>query len=255
VNDTDDKDGVLHFIDETAEYHVFNIQELHYETLADEGYIWRQAPTQAWPKRDVVYSYDRSVWSTNGPLIQERVINQDMLQTGENGRAALGVDLNGDGFADILLRNKGGYDSRSSKAQNLKAMIDGKPQVVPSHHPSFPAPTNYEPGSTRLFLNRYGPSTGGHWIQLVLEDDSGTLNKDAIGAKVILNGKYLRYRRASDGSFVSSALVPVLIGIGTDKADYVEVRWPDKNRAVTRHELGGVVDQTVKIVRSKGVAR
>jgi hypothetical protein len=247
--------GKARFIDQTAEHHVFNIHEMRYETLADHGYVWRQAPTQAWPKRDVVYNFDRSVWSTNGPMIQERIVNQDLLQCAENARAALGVDLNDDGFADILVRNKGGYDSRSSKANNLMGLVDGKPRVIPSHHPSFPAPTNYEPGSTRVFLNRYGPETGGQWVKLKLVDDSGTKNRDAIGAKVVLNGKWVRYHRPSDGSFVSAVLAPVHFGMGEDVAQVIEVRWPDAARTVTRHEVGGVANQTIEIVRSKGVVR
>jgi FG-GAP-like repeat/ASPIC and UnbV len=255
INDTEGPGGALRFIDQTAEHHAFNIHEMRYDTLAEEGYIWRPAPTQAWPKRDVVYNYDRSVWSTNGPVIQERVVNQDMLQTAENGRAALGADLNGDGFADILLRNKGGYDSRASNAQNLKAMVDGKAQVVPSHHASFPAPTNYEPGSTRVFLNRYTPETGGNWLKVKLVDDSGTLNKDAIGAKVVVDGKHLKYFRPTDGSFVSTSLVPLLFGIGEAQANVIEVRWPDAARTVTRHQLGGIANTTVTISRTQGVVR
>lgn len=256
VNTTDRPGDPLRFVDQTAEHRVFNIQEMRYDSLAEHGYIWRQAPTQAWPKRDVVYNYDRSVWSTNGPLIQERVVNQDLLQTAENGRAALGADLNGDGFGDILVRNKGGYDSRSSKAQNLKAMVEGKAQVVPSHHPSFPAPTNYEPGSTRVFLNRYTPETGGNWIKVKLVDDSGTLNKDAVGAKVVVDGKHVKYFRPADGSFVSTALVPLLFGLGKGgNASTIEVRWPDAARTTTRHEVGGVSNTTVTIVRSQGVAK
>ncbi len=254
VNQTEKPGDPLRFADQTAEYHVFNIQEMRYDKLASEGMVYRPAPTQSWTKRDVVYSYDRSVWSTNGPLIQERVINQDMIQAGENGRAALGVDLNGDGFGDLLVRNKGGYDSRSSKAQNLKAKIDGKAQVVPSHHPSFPAPTNYEPGSTRVFLNRYGPTTGGNWIKITLVDDSGTLNRDAVGAKVVVNGKHVRYFRPSDGSFVSAALVPMLFGIGEEQVTSVEVRWPDRAKTVTRYTLDPVANRGLTIVRSTGVA-
>lgn len=244
--------GELRFADQTAEHHVFNIHELKYDKLADEGYIYRQAPTQAWPKRDMVYSYDRSVWSTNGPLIQERIVNQDMLQTAENGRAALSADLNGDGFADLLVRNKGGYDSRSSKANNLAAMVDGKKTVIPSHHPSFPAPTTYEPGSTRVFLNRYAT---GNWVKIDLEDDTGTLNKDAIGAKIIVNGKWARFHRPSDGSFVSCVLAPTQFGMGTERAQTIEVRWPDKARTVDRYVVSNVANETIQIVRSKGVVR
>jgi len=116
-------DGKAHFVDLTAEHHLFNIEELKYERLQSQGYIYRKSPRQNWGKRDVVYNYDRSNWALQGPGIQEKITNQDLIQTAENGRAVVAADLNNDGFVDLILRNKGGYDSRSSSATNLKATV------------------------------------------------------------------------------------------------------------------------------------
>ena len=96
----------------------------------------------------MVHSYDRSNWSLHGPGVQEKITNQDLIQASENGRAVVSADLNNDGFLDLILRNQGGYDSRSSNGSNLKAVIDGQPQVIPAHDYNYPTPTNYEPGRT-----------------------------------------------------------------------------------------------------------
>ena len=243
--------GALRLADQTAEHRVFNIQELRYERLATDGYVYRPAPRQNWGKRDVVYSYDRSVWASEGPKVQERVINQDLIQAAENGRAAVAVDLNGDGAADLLLRNKGGYDSRSSQARNLRFMQDGRPRVLPAHDNNYPTPTQYEPGSTRLFLNTYRKH---RWLKVRLVDDrSGALNRDAIGARIVLNRRWLRVRRAGDGNFASNVFAPLHFGMGRELATTLEVTWPDRDRTVTRIALDGLANRTITVSRTKGL--
>lgn len=246
-------DGKLRFIDLTAEHHVFNIQELRYDRLADEGYVYRKAPRQNWGKRDQVNSYDRSVWASEGPKVNERIINQDMIQAAENGRAAVAADLNGDGSVDLVLRNKGGYDSRSSSASNLKFMHEGRAQVLPAHDNNYPSPTNYEPGSTRVFLNRHSAN---HWLTVSLVDDRpGTHNRDAIGARVELDGRVARVRRSGDGSFASNSFVPLHFGLGKDTARQLVIHWPDRERSKTTVDLGGIRNQHVRISRAKGLLR
>ena len=246
-------DGRARFIDLTAEHHAFNIEELQYDRLNAEGYVYRKAPRQNWGKRDVVHSYDRSVWASEGPKINERVINQDLIQTAENGRAAIAADLNGDGTIDLLIRNKGGYDSRSSTAVNLKFMHKGRPRVLPGHDNNFPSPTNFEPGRTRLFLNRYKST---HWLDVWLVDDRpGARNRDAIGARVILDDRQALVRRAGDGSFASNSLVPLHFGLGQHTTKELVIHWPDRERTVTRVQLDGRRDQTVKVSRTRGLLR
>ncbi len=239
--------GALRFVDLTAEHHVFNIEELNYDSLESAGYIFRKSPLQNWGKRSMVYSHDVSVWGFQGPGIVERITNHDLIQTAENGRATVAADLNSDGFADLLLRNMGGYDSRRSNAQNLKARVDGRVAVIPAHDPNFPTPTNYEPGRTRVFLNTY---SGNHWIKIRLIDDTeGALNRDAVGARVTINDRHMQVTRSGGGGFISNYVGPLLFGLDQETATSVEIRWPDKARAVTRLALPEYANGTLTIYK------
>ena len=236
------------FVDLTAEHRLFNIEELRYDKLADEGYVYRQAPRQNWGKRSMVYSYDVSVWGLQGLGIVERITNQDLIQTAENGRSVIAADFNGDGFSDLLMRNIGGYDSRGSDSKNLKARIDGRVQVVPAHDANFPSPTNYEPGRTRLFINGY---RGANWLKVQLIDDTdGSLNRFAVGAEVSINDRYLQVVRSGGGGFLSNAFTPLLFGLGEDRARAIRVRWPDRRRSETVLELDGLARGLLTVRKS-----
>ncbi len=243
--------GPLRFADLTAEHQVFNIEELQYDKLASEGYIYRKAPLQNWGKRDMVYSYDRSNWALQGPGIQERVSNQDLIQCAENGRSVVAADLNGDGFADLILRNQGGYDSRRSNSKNLKADFNGRQQVLPAHNNNYPSPTNYEPGSTRLFINNYSAN---NWLKLRLVDDTpGSFNRDAIGARVIVNSRYLQVQRSGQGGFLSNKFADLLFGLGDESAEMIEIHWPDRERTVTRHKVDALRNTLLTISKHNGL--
>jgi hypothetical protein len=172
-----------------------------------------------------------------GVGVIEHVTNQDMIQTAENGRGAMSADLNGDGFADLIVTNMGGYDSRSPRATNLKARIDGKIRTIPSHDPNFPTPTNYEPGPVRVFLNQYD---GNEWIKIEPIDDSpGALNHFAVGAKVVVNDAHVLVERSGSGGYISNAVGPLLFGLGKEVAKKVTVHWPDRERTVSEVLLPG----------------
>ena len=245
--------GALRFADLTAEHHLFNIQELQFDRLESDGYIYRKAPRQNWGKRDMVYSYDRGNWALQGPGIQERVTNQDLIQTAENGRATVAADVNGDGFVDLLLRNQGGYDSRSSEALNLHAMIDGRPRVLPAHNYNYPTPTNYEPGGSRLFINTY---TQNNWLKIRLIDEApGSFNRDAIGARVVVNDRHLRVKRSGQGGFLSNKFEELHVGLADEAAHTVAVHWPDKERTVTRVSLDSIRNTTIVISKTTGLVQ
>ena len=250
VNATHDSDSPR-FMDLTAEHHVFNIEGLKYDRLESDGYVYRRAPAQNWSKRDMVYSYDRGTWTSQGARIQEKVINSDMIQLSENGRSVIAADLNNDGFEELIVRNHGGYDSRSPNAVNLKAMIKGKPRVIPAHSYHYPSPTNFEPGRTRIFLNQY---TTNHWLKVRLIDDSEkSLNRDAIGAKVIVNGKLLKVKRSGSGSYLGNRMTDLHFGLGKDVATKIKIHWPDRERSVSEIDLPSVTNQLVTISKVNGL--
>lgn len=252
VNVTTEEDGAaLRFTDLTAEHHLFNIEELMYDRLESEGYVYRKSPLQNWGKRDMVYSYDRSSWSVQGPGIQEKVTNHDLIQASENGRAVITADLNNDGFADLIMRNAGGYDSRSSKSVNLKARIDGRIKVLPAHDYNYPTLTNYEPGRSRLFINTYREN---NWIKVHLIDDSKeSFNRDAVGAKVVINEKYLRVKRSGQGGFISNKFEDLQFGLGDESATIIKIYWPDKAREVAQYDLESLKRGTLTISKTRGI--
>ena len=251
VNLTRDRDQLV-LADLTAEHHLFNILDLDYTPLESEGYFRRRAPALNWGKRDVVYSYDRSVWISQGPLIQERIANHDMIQTAENGRVSLATDLNHDGYADLILRNMGGYDSRSPEGKNLRGRTpDQRLAVLPPHDQNYPVPTNYEAGGTRLFINQY---TGNNWLKVRLVDDRpGSFNRDAIGAVVILDGQYLRIKRATQGSHIANRLEDLHFGLGQERAHSLRVIWPDRTRSASNFDLDGYRNGTLVVSQRRGL--
>lgn len=249
VNATGKPGGSARFVDLTAEHHLFNIHEMRYDKLETDGYIYRPAPSQNWRKRDMCFSYDRGNWVLQGPGIQERITNQDMIQAAEAGRAAVAADLNGDGFADLLVRNKGGYDSRSSSAKNLRVQIDNRSEVLPPHNNNYPAPTQFEPGSTRLFINNYKAN---HWLKIRLLDEEN-FNRDGIGAKVVINDSLMLFKRVGDGGYLSNKSADLIFGLGSGSAHTIEIHWPDKQRTVTRHNLGKRHNSLITVSKQHGL--
>ena len=250
VNVIEDQE-TLKWIDLTAEHHLFNIQELQYDRLKSEGYIYRKAPLQNWNKRDTVYSFDRSVWTTQGLNIQEKVTNHDMIQTAEAGQTVIAADLNADGFIDLILRNLGGYDSRASTSKNLKMKTQSGTAVLPSHDYNYPSLTNFEPGHSPVFMNTYSQN---HWLKIRLIDDSEkTFNRDAIGAKIVVNDRYLRVKRATQGSHVSNQLSDVHFGLGRETAKKIRIEWPDKGRTVQELKFANYKNVTLAISKTKGL--
>ena len=246
------RSDALRFADLTAEHHLFNINELAYDHLDEHGYIYRKAPRQNWAKRDMVYSYDRSVWLTQGRVYKEQVVNQDLLQTCDNGRSVVVADLNQDGYLDMIIRNVGGYDSRRSTARNLKATLNNASvSVLPPHDHSYPTLTEFEPGATRTFINAYG---GNHWLKVrLLDEDSGSYNRYGIGARVVVNRKHLRVQRATQGTFLANHHTALSFGLGEEPATHIELTWPDRLRTVQSLDLDHRSMETIFISKQQGV--
>jgi hypothetical protein len=243
--------GPLRFVDLTVEHRLLNIEELHHDKLESDGYVSRRSPSKNWRLRDTVTSHDRSTWVAQGRLIQERVTNSDLIQAAENGRAVIAADLNGDGFLDLVRSNKGGYDSRASTAKNLKARKGAHPRALPSPDHNYPTLTNFEPGRTRVLLNRYQKAG---WLEVILRfDDPGGFNRDAIGARVVVNDRWLRVKRSGEGGFGGNVLRPLHFGLGDADAESIEVRWPDRARSKTRHALDKLSRGTLVISKRRGV--
>ena len=243
--------GELRLVDLTAEHHLFDIEELRYDRLASDGYVYRSSPSQNWRKRDVVTSQDRSTWVAQGPRISERITNHDLTQTAEHGRAAVAADFDGDGFEDLLITNLGGYDSRRSTARNLRARIDGRPRVVPAPDFSYPTLSEFDPGRTRLFRNRYRE---GRWITVRLIDDSpGSFNRQAVGARAIVDGRLLRVQRAGGGGFIGNVTADLHFGLGAEPATGIVVHWPDRERSETRLALDRLSGGLLVISKTRGL--
>ncbi len=247
VNATKPND-VLSFKDYTAEYNLFNIHEINYDKLESDGYMYRKSPTKNWGKRSMVYSHDKDVWGLQGPEVLQKVSNQSMIQLAEEGRAVVAADLNNDGYEDLVVRNMGGYDSRRSNAVNLKAKIDEKVRVLPAHDANFPTPTNFEPGSSRVFLNTH---KGGNYIKIQITDTTDkSFNVNAIGAKLFLNDEQMRVKRIGGGGFLSNYVGLLHFGLGDKTAKKIKVEWPDKNRTVEEFALDELANGVLYI--SKG---
>lgn len=247
------EDQKLSFVDYTAEYHTFNILEMQYDKLDSENYIYRKSPTKNWGKRSMVHSYDKDVWGLQGPEVLQKVSNASMIQLAEEGRSVVAADINNDGYQDMILRNLGGYDSRKSTGKNLKAKINGEVRVLPAHDANFPTPTNFEPGDTRVFMNTH---KGSNFLKVELVDKTaGSLNIDAVGAVVTINGNKTVVSRVGGGGFLSNYNGPLHFGLAKTEATTITVTWPDKNQTKETYALENLKNGTLTIEKNKGVVK
>jgi hypothetical protein len=241
----------INFVDQTAEYNVFNILEMKYDKLESDGYLYRKSPTKNWGKRSMVHSYDLDVWGLQGPDVLQKVSNRSMIQLAEEGRSVVAADINNDGYQDIILRNIGGYDSRKSTAVNLKAKIDGKVRVLPAHDANFPTPTNFEPGDTRVFINTH---KGANYIKInLLDKNKNSFNRNGVGAQVTLNNKHLMVNRVGSGGFLSNYCGSLHFGLGKEEAYTIKIQWPDKNQTIEEYKIEGKTNGILTITKGKGI--
>jgi len=85
-------------------------------------------------------------------------------------------------------------------------------------------------GPARLLRNEN--RTGNHWIRLRLEGDGKRSNRDAIGARVVLEagGREQRREVSSARGYLSQSELTLTFGLGkTEQVDRVTIHWPGKN--------------------------
>jgi enediyne biosynthesis protein E4 len=108
------------------------------------------------------------------------------------GRGSAFVDLDGDGFPDVILAANG-----------------GPPRILRNDAPK-----------------------GNHWIRLDLRGDGKTANRSAIGASITMESGGQTYHRTvtAGRGYLSQSELVVTVGLGvTAKVDKVTVKWPGKD--------------------------
>jgi hypothetical protein len=134
-------------------------------------------------------------WNTGGKYCFEPVTEEEAgpdLFRPMVGRGCAFLDIDGDGYLDLVLTENG--------------------------------------GPARLLRNEGG--TGNHWIRLALQGDGRRSNRSAIGSRVILEagGQAQQCEVVSARGYLSQSELTVTFGLGkTNKVDRVTIYWPGKN--------------------------
>jgi len=251
VNDTKapGKPGTtIELTDRTLEYRVLDITDVDY----DHNPPRRRSPGTNWHKRDYITIRDMDSYSEAGVQASKQSLVHDLFFMHEAANGIATGDLNGDGFDDFVVTHYGGYYSLSPKAGNLKANVGGTLLAIPAANKVMKPPTDFEEGSTFVYLNQNAGRVPNHWIKVRLTDDK-SLNTRAIGARVVANGHLMRRVRAG-GCAGSSSSTDLVFGLGRDGAlSTLDVTWPGKKRDTQKLTLAGLRDQLVCVERASGV--
>jgi len=186
-----------------------------------------------------------------------------------SGWGAEFVDLNLDGYSDLVMasgpvwdpeptdaenlffenRGDGSFEDRTLSAGSFKnsdvsrglAVIDitnnGSPDLVIS---------NIDGGKPQLLLNT--TSNQNHWLKLTLEGTES--NRDAIGAKVILertDGMTIYQEVKAGGSYQSTSTKSLFFGLADAAVQKLTIRWPAGNTQVLNNLAS---DTTVHIIEN-----
>jgi hypothetical protein len=247
ANDTTDPHKIT-LTDRTLEYRVLDITDMDY----DHNPPRRKSPGTNWHKRDYVTVQDRDSYSEAGVAASQRSLIHDLFFMHEAAVGMASGDLNGDGFDDFVVTHYGGYNSLSPKAGNLKADIGGTVLAIPAPNKVMKPPTDFEEGRTFVYLNRNAGQVANHWIKVRVSDRK-SLNRNAVGARLRVNGRLVRTVRAG-GAACSSNSTDVVFGLGaTGALDQLEVVWPRKDRAPQTLTFPSLRDQLVCVDREAGV--
>ena len=241
--------GELALRDRTLEYRLLDIEHMDY----DHNPPRRPAPGTGWHKRDMIYLTDVDSYSGMGVAASKSHV-RDLFRMHEAAGGGFTADLNDDGYPDLIVPHRGGYNSLSPEARNLKVEVDGQVRAVPARNKIVKAPTTYEAGRTFLYMNS-GPPEGelGRWVKIRLTDTSRH-NVHAIGAKVTVNGTIVRRMRATNGDLNGGTHEDLHFGLGEGSLRTVEIVWPSGDPMPHRIALEQPVEgQTVCIDRREGL--
>lgn len=238
--------GDFVFADKTLEYRVLDIVGIEYDANPPR----RKAPGTNWHKGDYVYLQDVDSYTDMGLEASRNSRIKDIFRMHEAGQGTMAADLNNDGFMDMVVCHGGGNNSNLPSARNLGIDIMGKKMAMPPPNKVIKAPTNFEPGPTFVYINGGAPEgQSSNWVQIKLIDET-TANIDAIGAKMIANGKYLREFLVGGQTF-SAVHAPVHIGLGAESLERLEITWPSGEQTTQVVEFPEpVANQTITIRRT-----
>ena len=247
VNQTE-ASGTFRFKDLTLEYQLLDIADMDYSANPPR----RASPGTNWHKKDFVNVFDQDSYTGMGIEATRSSKIKDLFRLHENANGVYAADLNGDGFQDLVVPHAGGYNSTKVSARNLKINFAGKDLAVPAPNKVIKAPTNFEEGSTSVYINQGAPKGAtGNWIRLKLEDENSA-NRMAIGAKVIVNDRIMR-RLIVGGESYGTVTTDLLIGLGEEKLEKLEIYWPSGDKKPQIIELKEpIVNKTFSVKREYG---
>jgi hypothetical protein len=247
ANDTT-QPGKIELTDRTLEYRVLDITDMDY----DHNPPRRRSPGTNWHKRDYIYIQDMDSYSEAGVAASKRSLIHDLFFMHEAANGIAVGDLNGDGFDDFVVTHYGGYNSLSPKAGNLKADVGGSVLAIPAPNKVMKPPTDFDEGKTFVYINKNAGQIENHWVKVRVSDRKSLGNQQAIGARVLANGRLARTVRAG-GCAGSASSTDLLFGLGRDGAlESLAIEWPQKDRAPQKLAFPKLRDQLVCVDRTAG---
>ncbi|WKD51542.1 CRTAC1 family protein [Microbulbifer spongiae] len=241
--------GNFKFHDKTFEYRLMDIDYMDYDHEPPR----RKAPGTGWHKRDYIYINDIDSFSEMGLEAAKKGEIRDIFRMHEAAVGMISGDLNDDGFADLVVTHASGYNSLSPEARNLKVSFNGQVMALPGTDKLRHPPTNFESGKTFVYIN------GGvveadiaNWVKIRLID-SESPNIFGVGAKVVVNNTIVRRINIGGPSF-SSYSGDLLVGLGKESVEKLQVRWPSGADKLDSYMLQKPVkNDLICLYRGKGV--